>query len=134
MFLSNDVALQARPNLSFEGCRDLVEHSQRIFAGLRAVHAVSGTGVGRSQNLNPAREVVRAAMNYRHILFSSVQKKELESWVQKEKDKDRDLENGDCGLDRKGKERSRGKNREGTKVRCFLVLSVGASSSKSFVR
>eukprot|EP00803_Ostreobium_quekettii_P002182 evm.model.scf_1521.3 EVM.evm.TU.scf_1521.3 scf_1521:24872-32424(-) len=107
---------KTRPGIRFEDCHDLVQQSQRIFAGLRAVHAVSGTGVGRSQNLVPAREVMRAAKNYRHILFSSTQKKELENWVRLGGDMEivergRDQKEGERGSTER-KERRRGRNRD----------------------
>ncbi|GMH45502.1 hypothetical protein BSKO_13459 [Bryopsis sp. KO-2023] len=103
--------VQKRRGLTnIDQCAEIAPLIERVFSGLRAVNAVAGTGVGRSQNLTSARDVMRAAMNYRHILFTAGMKKELEGWVRnsslyavedKEKDKARDAKEKDKGVEKR---------------------------------
>ena len=52
-----------------------------MLEGLKSVNIVVGTSLAQSQNQEVAKQLFKAAMNYRHDIFSAAQKKELEGWI-----------------------------------------------------
>lgn len=56
-------------------------HSKRIMEGLRSINIVCSTSIGHTKNAEIAIQLFRAAMNYRHDVFSPAQKEELERIV-----------------------------------------------------
>ena len=51
--------------------------SKRIMEGLRSVQVVANSSIGHTQSMEPAIMLFRAAMNYRHDVFSQRQKQDV---------------------------------------------------------
>eukprot|EP00798_Chlamydomonas_sp_ICE-L_P030050 gene30050-35021_t len=65
---------------------DCFQFSRRILEGLKSVHVVCGTsGISQTVSMEVAKKLFKTAMNYRHDILSSSQKRELESWVRSSK-------------------------------------------------
>ncbi len=62
-------------------CRQLAQQSGKVLAGLRTLHILSTTGVGRTQDMTAAFDVMRVAIQDRAFVFTAAQSKELEGWV-----------------------------------------------------
>ncbi|KAK9805168.1 hypothetical protein WJX72_003267 [[Myrmecia] bisecta] len=64
---------------------ELSQMGARVFKGLHALHIVSTTGVGRTQDMTAAKEVMRSALRDRKALFTPVQQQDLENWFKTSK-------------------------------------------------
>jgi hypothetical protein len=60
---------------------DCFAHAKRIHEGLKSVHVVVGTSIGHTHSMESVVNLFRAAMNYRHDVFSAAQKADVEGWV-----------------------------------------------------
>ena len=64
-----------------DDCKQLAQQSTKVHAGLRTLHILSTTGVGRTQDMSAAFEVMRIAIQDRTFVLTSHQQGELEAWV-----------------------------------------------------
>ena len=72
---------QKKKGEDIEGYPDCFQFSRKINEGLRSVNVVVGTSIGHTHNMESVIALFKAAMNYRHDVFSAAQKQELEGWV-----------------------------------------------------
>lgn len=73
--------MQKKKGDDIEGYPDCFTFAKRVHEGLRSVHIVVGTSIGHTHSMESVLALFKAAMNYRHDVFSAQQKAELESWV-----------------------------------------------------
>jgi hypothetical protein len=60
---------------------DCLLFSKRIMEGLKSVNVVVGTSIGHTHSMEAVLALFRAAMNYRHDVFTAPHKQEVETWV-----------------------------------------------------
>lgn len=58
-----------------------MDFSVKIHSGLKHVIVLCGTGYGKTQDMEIARQLMKTAVNYRHDVFSATHKKELEAAI-----------------------------------------------------
>jgi hypothetical protein len=60
-------------------------HVASLHKALRAVQVASGTGAGKTQNMDKAKSAMKYAWHLRERLFSAAHQKELENWISSSK-------------------------------------------------
>lgn len=79
-----------------DDCKQLAQQSTRVHAGLRTLHILSTTGVGRTQDMSSAFDVMRIAVQDRAFVLTSHQQGELEAWVSRYASDHVSLEQAPC--------------------------------------
>eukprot|EP00210_Caulerpa_lentillifera_P007259 g6945.t1 len=69
-----------RGEFDFREYLEIVEYVQKILSGLRLLHDTCKAGQEKKQSLTLVQELIKTTMNYRHVLFSKSQKREIEAW------------------------------------------------------